>query len=115
MPLVWARSIGFEEVCDSDFAILQKYSAQLLADYLKRDFATSKNVAESGLKYCPPAPCLAPPVPHEGQQGLLLHLHLPLLDLVLDLYLVLVVLSLLILVVKLVLAVLHFQFLPYTL
>ena len=46
--------------------------------------------AESGLKYCPPAPCLAPPVPHEGQQGLLLHLHLNLLDLVLDLYLVLV-------------------------
>ena len=102
MPLVWARSIGFEEVCDSDFAILQKYSAQLLADYLIRDFATSKNVAESGFKYCPPAPCLAPPVPHERQQRLLLHLHLPLL-LVLDLYMVLVVLSLLILVVKLVL------------
>ena len=53
-----------------------------------------------GFKYCPPAPCLAPPVPHEGQQGLLLHLHLNLLDLVLDLYLVL---RLLILVVKLVL------------
>ena len=66
----------------------------------KQDFATIKNVAEPGFKHCPPAPCLAPPVPHEGQQGLLLHLHLNLLDLVLDLYLVL---RLLILVVKLVL------------
>ena len=59
-------------------------SQSIFVDLKKNRFSQQAKMLQSqGFKYCPPAPCLAPPVSHEGQQGLLLLLHLHLLDLVL--------------------------------